>query len=379
MRRFRRDPLMFLEGCARRSPTNVFQLPWGTWCVRDTDLALAVLRDLRFNEGMSAFFGDMLPSRSAQVAFGRTVRTMVQAYVPTYCDTLSRAVAELPAVSRWPSTGTGLVYRCAADLLLHPEDAPELRRLMRQAVDIGLLIRRPHAWQRARVELLRPKLKAAVAEQVQARRDADAGAGAGEPRDVLDAVIRACPDEVTDRAVADLYGLMFVSIVGTVGYSVAWSLLLACLHAPGAQWPWPADWVVREAGRHRPVVWMVGRPIPHPAEFGGMSFEPGTILSVSPYLLHHDERRWTDPEVFRPERWARPRECGPYLPFGAGPFTCAGAAVAQTLIAATVAGLAQDALLTVSGGDPRPTVTNAAIPRPFVLDRRQGSHLHPPV
>lgn len=164
--------------------------------------------------------------------------------------------------------------------------------------------------------------------------------------------------------------LLFRSIVGNIGYAVAWTVLPAGLHhAPQAAWPWPTDWIVREAARHRPFVWMVGRPVPHPVEFGGVALRPGAILSVSPCLLHHDERHWNRPDVFDPERWAHPDTRGPYLPFSAGPFICAGAAVAQTMTADAVAALAGDARLSVLGGRTRPVVTNAAAPRAFTLNR----------
>lgn len=35
----------------------------------------------------------------------------------------------------------------------------------------------------------------------------------------------------------------------------------------------------------------------------GRVFPAGTILSVPSYTLHHLESTWTDPFVYRPERW----------------------------------------------------------------------------
>lgn len=35
----------------------------------------------------------------------------------------------------------------------------------------------------------------------------------------------------------------------------------------------------------------------------GQVFPAGTILSVPSYTLHHLESTWTDPFVYRPERW----------------------------------------------------------------------------
>ncbi|MCF3103234.1 hypothetical protein IPZ58_16845 [Streptomyces roseoverticillatus] len=60
MLRFRRDPLGFVEDYSHRIPSDVFRLPWGAWCVGDSELALVVLRDPAFNAGM-ATGGDLRP------------------------------------------------------------------------------------------------------------------------------------------------------------------------------------------------------------------------------------------------------------------------------------------------------------------------------
>lgn len=366
--RIRHDPLEFMEELSQRTDAPVFPLPWGGWCVSDAELALEVLHDPLFHDGTSPFFGKLLDSRSAQLAVGRAVRGVVRTYLPRYRDNLAPAIAELPATTEWPVTGLRLVHRCAADLLLHDGAPLKLRRLLAQAVEGGLMVRPPRIHQRVRVELLRPKLFTALLDHIRYRRTESRG----EPRDVLDAILTACPEGASDRVVAELYVLLFRSIVGNVGYVVAWALLLAARHSPpGAPWPWPADWVVREAARHRPFVWMVGRFASRPVELGGRPFRAGDLLSVSPYLLHHDKQRWTRPDAYEPERWRHPDSCGPYTPFSAGPFTCGGAAVAQTMATATVAALADGtaAPAIVSGGDLRPIVTNAAVPRPFILRR----------
>lgn len=369
MRRFRRDPLDFLENLRRNSPVQVFGLPWGGWCVGDTGLALTVLSDRAFNAGMSGFFGSMLPSRSAQVAFGRAARAILRTRTPEFRESLAAAVLEMPSVTRWPAAGVELVYRCTTDVLLHPDGSPELRRLLERNARVGAL-RPDRMAQRARAQLLRAKLSTALDEEIRERRSATARAARAEPRDLLDAVLGACPDGVADATVAELYVLMFRSIVGPLGYSLAWSLLLGSLHSPGSLWPWPVDRVVQEALRHRPVSWMVSRPVPCPADFGGIVFHTGDMLSVSPYLIHHDKEHWTRPGAFEPDRWTRPSGHGPYVPFSSGPFTCAGAAVAHDLVTDAATALTENtALRVIDGGDTRPIVTNAAIPRPFTLRR----------
>lgn len=367
MRRFRSDPLGFLEGLAARDRAPVFRLPWGGWCVRDTELALTVLKDPRFNEGRSAFFGDLLPSRPAQIAFGRDMRRALLAQLPAYRDNMAEAVDRLPGTTSWPATGPDLVFRSTADWLLHPEAAPPLRRAMHEAVHSGVLVRQPAMGQRARAEVARARLVRATLTHVAERRRQG---GVREPRDLLDTVISASPAGADDRTVADLYRLIQQSVVRNVGYALSWSLLLDCLHAtPVARGQWPADHSVREAARHRPMVWMVGRRLPHPGEFGGVQVPAGATLAVSPYLLHHDEDRWSDPHLFRPDRWSRPQTCGPYLPFSDGPFTCAAAQVAQTMISVAFGLLSHARQLSTPGAVPHPVVTDAAIPRPFVLHR----------
>ena len=160
MRRFRRDPLTFLERLRRTGSGEVFELPWGGWCAGDTDLALTVLRDRSFNAGMSGFFGAMLPSRAAEIDFGRAARTILRAYTPRFREALASEVLAMPAVTRWPAAGIELVYRCTADMLLHPEGSPALRRLLERNARVGAL-RPAHMVQRARAQLLRAELSAA--------------------------------------------------------------------------------------------------------------------------------------------------------------------------------------------------------------------------
>ncbi|CCH31241.1 cytochrome P450 [Actinosynnema sp. NPDC047251] len=365
-RRFRRDPYGYIEDLRRRSPSGVIPLPWGGWCVGDPDLARQVLRGAEFNDGASDFFGPLLPTRSAQVAVGHAVRDVLRAHAPQFRDRFAAGVADLSSASRWPTAGTRLVHRCLADLLLHPGTPAGTRRLLARAVTDGVVLRARRVWRRARAEVRRARLVTAVAAVVRDRREVLAG----EPLDVLDAVVGTCPEETSDRAVAELFLVLFRSIIAPVGCSLAWAVLLVCLNHPaGPPWPWPVDAAVREALRHRPMAWMVGRTVPRPTEVGGLPFRPGDVLSVSPYLLHHDERHWTEPAAFRPERWAEPGGRGPYLPFGAGPFACAGASLARELTGLALAALGHDARLTVTGGDTRPVLADGAVPRPFVLHR----------
>jgi cytochrome P450 len=62
---------------------------------------------------------------------------------------------------------------------------------------------------------------------------------------------------------------------------------------------------------------LVGRPVP-----------AGTVVTVSPFLLHRHHLLWEDPGLFNPERFLGARREAidryAYIPFGAGPRICIG-------------------------------------------------------
>lgn len=86
--------------------------------------------------------------------------------------------------------------------------------------------------------------------------------------------------------------------------------------------------VVTEAMRRYPPVWMLGRSLSAQVDLGGWRAPAGSIVAVSPLLMHHDPRWFPEPDAFDPDRWlderrdAVPRHA--YLPFGTGPRSCVG-------------------------------------------------------
>ncbi len=73
---------------------------------------------------------------------------------------------------------------------------------------------------------------------------------------------------------------------------------------------------------------------------GGWTIPKGTLVYLTPWVLHHDPRWWPEPEAFRPDRFlpdAPPPPRGAYIPFGTGPRVCIGqhfAMLEMTLVAA---------------------------------------------
>lgn len=79
-------------------------------------------------------------------------------------------------------------------------------------------------------------------------------------------------------------------------------------------------------------------------EIAGTPVRKGTIITIMPWVIHRHRALWDEPERFDPERFSPARNAGrhrfAYIPFGAGPRICVGAALAVTetmLILATMA------------------------------------------
>jgi cytochrome P450 len=82
----------------------------------------------------------------------------------------------------------------------------------------------------------------------------------------------------------------------------------------------------------------------------GQAVRAGEIMLISSWLTHRNPKFWPDPERFSPERSAgRPRYA--YLPFGAGPRVCIGAALSMTETMLILATLAQRYRLALAPGE----------------------------
>jgi len=104
------------------------------------------------------------------------------------------------------------------------------------------------------------------------------------------------------------------------------------------------EMIVREALRLYPPAPSFAREPVEDVTIAGYEVPRGSLIVISPYVLHHDPRFFSHPERFDPERFAPgwderiPRYA--YLPFGGGPRVCIGngfAMMEARLILATVA------------------------------------------
>jgi cytochrome P450 len=88
--------------------------------------------------------------------------------------------------------------------------------------------------------------------------------------------------------------------------------------------PWTRA-VVDEALRLFPPAWALSRRSSRADVIGGRPVPAGTLVIVSPWLLHRRTASWSDPLAFRPDRFLGARGTTPgYLPFGQGPRLCIG-------------------------------------------------------
>jgi cytochrome P450 len=91
--------------------------------------------------------------------------------------------------------------------------------------------------------------------------------------------------------------------------------------------------VINEALRLYPPGWLLSRRALEADELGGYAVPAGSNVLLPLYLLHRHPDFWTDPEAFRPERFApdqegtRPRFA--FMPFAAGPRHCIGETMAM--------------------------------------------------
>lgn len=85
--------------------------------------------------------------------------------------------------------------------------------------------------------------------------------------------------------------------------------------------------------RNPPLTGVIPRTVMKPFELNGHTYEPGTRLVPTPYLLHHNPAVYADPYAFRPERFLDdPPRPDTWIPFGGGRRRCLGKAIAENEI-----------------------------------------------
>lgn len=83
--------------------------------------------------------------------------------------------------------------------------------------------------------------------------------------------------------------------------------------------------IITETLRLHPPTWILTRQVTADTTLGKSQLPPGTMIAVSPYVIHRSDRIYEDPNEFHPERWV---DTTPnrktYIPFGLGARRCIG-------------------------------------------------------
>ena len=180
-------------------------------------------------------------------------------------------------------------------------------------------------------------LDEAVADVVASR------AAATDGPNLVDLLVAAYPED--PGAVRDQIITFLVAGHETVASALTWALGLLAHHpleqervAEGAREaadPSAASYAraaLDEALRLYPPAWIITREATADTVLGSRRIPAGSLIIMSPWLRHRDERVWPLPDTFLPERFGgRPGAVAraattraDYLPFGTGPRLCIG-------------------------------------------------------
>jgi cytochrome P450 len=185
------------------------------------------------------------------------------------------------------------------------------------------------------------------------------------------AYLLACDQAVQDEVRAELLATP-VSSVRTLADLRAWPALRR---------------VLLETLRLYPPFPVTARVTKQDDVVGGMPIRKGTLVMLSPWIIHRHRRFWDQPDAFIPARWIG-REDHPgehYIPFGVGPRICIGATFAMSQVMLVVATLLTRYRAELD--DPRPvlpTLRNATVPaiepwfRLHPADEPHTADRHPP-
>jgi cytochrome P450 len=203
----------------------------------------------------------------------------------------------------------------------------------------------------------------------------------GQPKDLL-ARLLAARDEETGRGmtaeeIRNQVVTIFMAGHETTALALTWTWYLlsqhpaaeAKLHAElaavlGGRVPRHEDlgklrytrMVLEESMRLYPPAHTLSRAAIGDDEVLGRRIPAGAQILVVPWLLHRNPKLWPQPGVFDPERFA-PEHAGSrhrfaYIPFGAGPRICIGAAFAMAEAMLLLATIAQRYRLRLKPGFP---------------------------
>jgi cytochrome P450 len=200
-----------------------------------------------------------------------------------------------------------------------------------------------------RFDAARTRLDQIIFRMVAERRNRGVDRG-----DLLSMLLLAQDEEgdggnMTDQQLRDELMTIFLAGHETTANALTWTLYLLSQHPGiesslireidsviGSRNPKFSDvaelrfteMVLSESMRLYPPVWAIGRLATVDCEIGGYFVPQKSVVVVSQYVIHRDERYYQNPLLFDPQRWIPDlRDTRPpfaYFPFGGGPRRCVG-------------------------------------------------------
>lgn len=240
------------------------------------------------------------------------------------------------------------------------------------------------------------RLRALFARIVRARRASAAGLDAAP--DLLSRLLGA---KLDDFQVGKVVIPVFFAGHETTALALAWALYLLASRPDvvgalrseissvlGSRAPVEADLarlpyvgaVFSETLRLYPPGWGFGRKALRATSVGGYQIPAGTVVWMSPWVMHRDSRWFSDPLSFAPERWLaglhRTLPRGAYIPFGLGPRRCLGSSFATlegTLALVELVRRFDFSLPPTVSVLPKPSLTLRPLGLRLIAERRVGS------
>lgn len=122
--------------------------------------------------------------------------------------------------------------------------------------------------------------------------------------------------------------------------------------------------ILTEAMRLYPPAWALGRLAVKDTEAGGYAIPAGSLVLMSQWVMHRDDRYFPEPTRFLPERWTPEMRAAlpqfAYFPFGGGARRCIGEGFAWTegvLLIAALASKWRFKLVPQQRVEPQPRIT----------------------
>ena len=221
----------------------------------------------------------------------------------------------------------------------------------------------------------RDEARAGLVQLVQEIMDGRAAAGKPprDERDMLDVLMSVKDDDGQLRFSADEITGMFISMMfaghHTSSGTAAWTLIellrnpgalggvvteLDELYADGSEVSFRSlraiphlEGAIKEALRLHPPLILLLRVAQDEFDVRGQRIERGDFVAATPAISNRIEEDFPEPDEFRPERYAEPRQEDlvnrwTWIPFGAGRHRCVGAAFAMMQLKAIFSVLLRD-------------------------------------